>query len=164
MHKLTRVAPPLNRLPALLLALPLSLAAPLALAGPSSASSAASDSVGASSGSVSTSSEASSDSSKSDDRTTAGDYRVAEAVETAARPGLLRLRLQALAEARTGYEFFLYVPVQTAQDHGVAAGRVLTARERAYGLEFTVAEAPAPFFLLLDDTWQRELNTRALTL
>lgn len=149
---------------ALPLALLLALAAPLALAGPSSASSAASNSLTTSSGSASTSSEASSDSSTSDDKTAAGDYRVAEVTETAARPGLLRLRLQALDAQRRGYEFFLYVPPQTAQAHGVERGRVLTARERPYGLEFALAEARAPFFLLLDDDWQHELATRPLTL
>lgn len=155
--------PTLHRL-ALPLTLMLSLAAPVALAGPSSASSAASDSVGTSSGSASTSSEASSDSSTSEKKTAAGDYRVAEVTETAARPGLLRLRLQALDEQRRGYEFFLYVPQQTAQDHGVARGQVLTARARPYGLEFAQAQAGTPFFLLLDDDWQRELSTRPLTL
>jgi hypothetical protein len=156
--------PTLHR-PSLPLALTLwlSLAAPLALAGPSSASSAASNSLTASSGSVSTSSEASSDSSTGEKRTTAGDYRVAEVTETAARPGLLRLRLQALETQRAGYEFFLYVPQQTALGHGVAGGQVLTARARPYGLEFARAQDGTPFFLLLDDDWQRELSTRALT-
>ncbi|MBX3636737.1 MAG: hypothetical protein KF683_15305 [Rubrivivax sp.] len=150
--------------PALPLVLLLTLAAPVAFAGPSSASSAASDSLTTSSGSVSTSSEASSDSSKTEKRTAAGDYRVAEVSETAARPGLLRLRLQAVETQRAGYEFFLYVPQQTAQDHGVASGQVLTARERPYGLEFAMARTRTPFFLLLDDDWQGELSTRPLTL
>jgi hypothetical protein len=158
MRKLPRYCLPLPLL------LTLALAAPLALAGPSSASSAVSDSLTTSSGSASTSSEASSDSSTTAKRAAAGDYRVAEVTETAARPGLLRLRLQALEAQRAGYEFFLYVPQQTAQDHGVARGQVLTARERPYGLEFAQATTRTPFFLLLDDEWQRELSTRALTL
>ncbi len=143
------------------LALLLGAAALPAFAG-SSASSASSEGSSASFGSSSTSVEKSSNSSSGDKKVAAGDYRVVEMADASARPGVMRLRLQATAGAAD--EFFLYVPRQAVDDGQIAAGQVVTARERTYGLEFARAETRQAFFLVLKDEWYQELQTRAVTL
>jgi len=132
-----------------------------ALAG-SSASSASSEGSSASVGSSSTSFEKSSQSSSGETKTAAGDYRIIEMADAAARPDAVRLRLQATADNAT--EFFLYVPRETAAASRLTAGQVVTARDRAYGIEFARAETKQAFFLVLDDAWYQELATRPVTL
>ncbi len=129
----------------------------------SSASSASSDSVSASVGSISTSFEKSSDSSKAD-QTAAGDYKVVDVAEAPQRPGMTRLKLQALAKPGADGEFFLYMPVVAAEQSRLAPGAVITATARPYGLQFAKADTREPFFLVLDDGWHRELQTKAVTL
>jgi hypothetical protein len=131
----------------------------------SSASSAASEGSSASVGSSSTSVEKSSNSSAGDKKLAAGDYRIVEIAEAEARPGLLRLRLQAAAGEAAGLaEFFLWVPQQAAARGQLAAGQIVSARERVYGLEFTRAETGQAFFLVVDDAWHRELQTRPVAI
>lgn len=122
----------------------------------SSASSAASESVGSSSTSI----QKSSNSSSKNDRVAQGDYRVVEVAQASDRPGLLQLKLKGLDAAQG--EFVLLVPQPTAAQAGVEAGKVVSVHERPYGLEFALAGAA--FFLVLDDTWQRELQTRVVQL
>jgi hypothetical protein len=148
------------------LALALAAAGGPALAA-SSASSASSDSASTSVNSLSDSFGKSSDSSSGGKEKTAGDYRVIEVADAPARPGMLRMRLLALpagAAEGAGGEFFLYVPQQAVAEGGVAAGQVVTARERPYGLEFARADTQRAFILLLTDDWLRELRTQAVTL
>jgi hypothetical protein len=130
----------------------------------SSASSASSDGVSASVGSISTSFEKSSDSSSQAKPVAAGDYKVIEVAAAPARPGTVRLTLQAVADASAEGEFYLYLPQEAAAQGGVAAGQVVTARARAYGLEFAQAGTKEAFFLVLDDAWYRELQTKVVTL
>lgn len=125
----------------------------------SSTSSAASDGVSASVGSLSTSVEHSSDSSSTDDKVADGDYTVIEMADAADRPGQVRLTLQ-----RAEQTLFLYLPREAAHHGGLAAGQVVTARQRAFGVEFTAGEPKRAFFLALHDGWLPELRTRAISL
>jgi len=140
----------------------------------SSASSASSDAGSASVGSLSTSIEKSSTSSSGGEKkTAAGEYRVveiAQAADAAAGPqaaahpraGLARLKLQSMASA--GEEFYLYLPQPTLAQAQISTGQLLRADERSYGLAFSHAGSQEPFFLVLEDGWQRQLQTQVLKL
>ena len=136
-----------------------------AVAGSSSASS-ASDSVATSVGSVSGSFQKSSDSSSKTTNVAAGDYRLVEVAMVAERPGTARLKLQALAAPAVAAdaEFFLYLPQATVAGSGLAAGQVVSARPRPYGVEFAGGPAREAFFLVLADDWYRELKSERVTL
>lgn len=147
------------------------MAALFALAAPALAAStlsvSISDSVSAAVGSVSDSVRRSSDSSTGKDRVAQGDYRIVEVVAAAERPGLARLTLQ--PETAAEDVLFLYVPQATVAQAALAAGQLVTATHRDYGVEFSrpavaTAAAPLPFFLVLDDSWYRELPSRLVTL
>ena len=129
----------------------------------SSASSAGSASLGSLSNSVGGSSDAS---SPRRTQVTAGDYRIADVAEAEARPGVLRLRLQPLdadGGRRIATALRLDVPRATVVQQGLAAGDVITARERPYGWEFARA-ADGAFFLVLADDWLHELAPPAVVL
>lgn len=123
----------------------------------SSASVGSSASIGSVSDSLGGSSNAS-----SPNRQAAGDYRVIEVAAVAGKPGMLRLTLEPLATRADAAPLRLDLPQPVAQQHGLAAGMVVAARERPYGLEFAKGEPREPFFLVLDDAWYRELHSRAL--
>ncbi|MDY0744861.1 hypothetical protein SNE35_10105 [Paucibacter sp. R3-3] len=135
-----------------------SLPALAASSAASSASDSASDSVGASSKSITQSS----NSSSGDRKTAAGDYKVIEMAEAEGQPGMLRLRLQAAADETN--EFFLTLPRQAALNGHVATGDIVRANERPYGLEFAAAADNKAFFLVVDDDWHKELQSRPVTL
>jgi hypothetical protein len=84
--------------------------------------------------------------------------------EAPARAGTVRLKLHAVAEAGKEGEFFLYMPQEAFEQSRLAQGSVVTARARAYGLEFANAKAQKPFFLVLADEWFRELQTKIVRL
>lgn len=139
----------------------LGAAASLPAQAASSASSASLDGSSASVGSVSDSFQGSSNSSsKKDGKVAAGDYRIVEIADVAARPGMARLHLQAATDADDG--FYLYVPRSTVAAGALADGHTVTARPRPYGVEF--AHAGTAFFLMLQDDWYRELQTRPVVL
>jgi len=145
-------------------ALPLALAACLALHGPaalaaSSASSASSDAGSASSGSVSDSFGKSSDSSKGGKNVAAGDYRVVAVAPAAGPEGRTRVTLVAVADA-AAEPVQLFLPAGTALQAGLAAGHVVSATARPYGLEFARADTREAFYLVLEDASFRELKTR----
>lgn len=125
----------------------------------STTSSAASDGISASVGSISTSIERSSRSSTGDDKVADGDYTVIELAEDATRPGQLRVALQ-----RDDRAFFLVLPQQTAQRAGLAAGDIVSARQRDWGVEFSAGQPRRAFFLALVDAWLPELQTRPVAL
>lgn len=153
----------MNRLSTLVASLTLILdAAALPAWAGSSASSASSEGSSASVGSLSTSVEKSSNSSSKDDKVAAGDYRIIEVADAAARPGVLRLRLQATADAAE--EFFLYVPRATVEQGQLGTGQLITASTRDYGVEFAHTATQQAFFLVLKDAWYQELQTRPVTL
>jgi hypothetical protein len=135
----------------------------------SSASSAGSASLGSISDSITNSSK----SSSRDTKTADGDYRVIDVAELTERPGMLRLTLRADASADERGDFMLTLPRQALGERGIAVGEMISARNRPYGVEFARASVAAgaaiggerePFFLVLRDDWQRELDPRAVTL
>lgn len=133
----------------------------------SSASSAGS----ASSGSASDSIKGSSNSSTSDKKVAEGPYRVMQVAEVAndksagtpARRPMLQLTLRA-TDAGPVREFILELPRQALADQPIQTGDVVQARLRPYGYEFARGETQQAFFLVLNDDWQREIDSRAVTL
>ncbi len=125
----------------------------------SSASSAASTSVGSSS----TSLETSSNSSTGNKRVAQGPYTVLNMTAVAQQPDMLQLRLQgvATADGTAAAEFTLTLPRVTAEREQLAAGHTVLAQHRPYGLAFATLGSDGqarPFFLVLDDSWHRELH------
>jgi hypothetical protein len=133
-----------------------------AQAGGSSASSASSESIG----SVSTSIGKSSDSSSGKDKVAQGQYKITEMAEVAQQPDMVRVRLQGIAAAQTE-EFFLTLPRHAAERGQLAEGQVVEAQHRPFGLAFAALDTTGnvnPFFLVLDDAWHRELESRPVVL
>jgi hypothetical protein len=129
-----------------------------------SVASSASSATSASVGSVSDSFRASSNSSTGDNKKTAeGDYRVDAIVAVAGRPDRVRLELSPLDRpAEEG--FALELPARALEQVRLAAGSVVNARPRPYGVEFALAPAGEPFYLVLEDDWYRELAARRVTI
>jgi hypothetical protein len=126
----------------------------------SSASSAGSASVG----SVSDSFRGSSNSSSNDNKKAAeGDYRVEAIVAVAGRPERVRLELSPL-DRLSGETFALELPAQALEQVRLTAGSVVNARPRPYGVEFALAPAGEPFYLVLEDDWYRELAAHRVTI
>lgn len=140
----------------------LSTAACLPVLAASSASSASSDAVSTSVGSSSTSIKQSSNSSSKDDKVAAGEYRIVEVA--AADAGQLQLQLQHVAIAGAEGALTLTLPRSAFEQGGLAAGQLVAARHRPYGIEFARADNREAFFLVLDDAWYRELGTHPVTL
>ena len=146
-------------------ALALALATGAALAdSTSSAASSTSASLGSSSTSLGKSSDGS---SSSKDKVAQGPYTLVEMVALADQPDQVQLRLAPVAAATTGTPaptgFTLTLPRETAERARLAVGQVITAEHRPYGLAFAMADATgrnAPFYLVLDDAWYRELASR----
>ncbi len=144
---------------ALLAAALATITAPTAFAA-SSASSAASDSIGVSSNGASASLRTSSNSSTKKD-VAQGDYRVID-VAVDDTPGMLRVRLQAVASSGPASDdnaFLLVLPQAVFERSGVASGQVVSATQRPYGLEFARADTKAAFFLVLTEGWMQELQS-----
>ncbi len=130
----------------------------------SSTSSAASDSVTTSVGSLSGSVEKSSASSSKDNKVADGDYKIIDMAAAADRPGQVRMRLQALADAAPEGEFFLFLPREAVEQGRLAQGGIVTARQKPYGTEFADGPTRQAFFLVLNDDWYKELRTTAVVL
>ena len=145
-----------------LAALSLSIAGPAMAA--SSAASSASDSVSTSVGSLSDSVKKSSNSSSGDKEVAEGDYRVIEVAAVAEQPGTMRLKLPAVADNSEAGVVFLDVPQPALDKSRLAAGQIVVARNRPYGLEFAKAADGQAFFLALRDDWLRELQSHPVTL
>lgn len=138
------------------------LTAVSAQAGSSSASSAASDSVGSLSNSI----QSSSTSSSTKDKVAQGQYKVIDMAEMTQQPNMIRVHLQALAAAQT-QEFFLILPRKAAERGQLVEGQIIEAQERPFGLAFATLNMNGganPFFLVLDDEWYRELQSRPVVL
>lgn len=125
----------------------------------SSASSTASQSVGSISGSIQKSSNSSSGNTVAE-----GDYRIIEVADVADQPGTVRMKLQAVKDIGADAEFYLYLPHQVVEQGRLAAGGVVTARNKPYGMEFAHATTLKGFFMALKDDWYRELQTRPVSL
>ena len=131
-------------------------------AGGSSVGMSASSAGSASSKGLSNSIEGSSDSSSGKDKTAMvqdGIYRVVT-VSPDVQGGTVRLGLepQGMADAQA---FVLNVPVQALGGELPVAGDLLQAQRRDYGVQF--ARADQPFYLVLADAWNAELDSRPLT-
>jgi hypothetical protein len=150
------------RLAACLAGAALTLATALPALAASSAASSASDSVSTSVGASSNSIKKSSDGSSKATGVAAGDYRVIDVAQAAGQPGMLRVRLQAVADASADGELFLTLPQQAVAAAPLVQGQVVSAHARPYGVEF--ARADTAFFLVLHDAWFRDLATQAVTL
>lgn len=127
----------------------------------SSASSAASTSVGSASTSLGTSS----NSSTGNKRVAQGPYTVLDMTAVAQQPHMLQLRLQgvAAADGTPANGLTLTLPRVTAEREQLAAGHTVLAQHRPYGLAFATVDSDGqarPFFLVLDDSWHRELHNR----
>jgi hypothetical protein len=146
-----------------LAALLLSAAALPAMAA-SSASSSVSDSVSTSSDSASNSVKKSSNSSSGTKEIANGDYRIVDVAAVTERPGAVRLTLQALATPGIEGEIQLTLPLQALADAKLGAGHIVTAQQRAYGVEFAAAATQQAFFLALSDEWMSDLPSKAITL
>ena len=127
----------------------------------SSASSAGSASVGSASDSI----HGSSKSSSGKDKVAEGEYQVIEVAALPDRPGMLRLRLQARTAAGNDEPaaFLLDLPQTALGPRGLAAGDVVSVRDRPYGLEFARTAPREAFFLVLNDDWRGELDAHAVT-
>lgn len=141
------------------------LATPALADSTSSASSASSTSIGSSSASI----EKSSDSSSTKGKVAQGPYTVVEMAALAQQPDMLRLRLQPVAQepgTGTANTIVLLLPRQAAERGQLAVGQVVAAEHRPYGVAFatitTAGNAATPFFLVLDDAWFGELQSRPL--
>jgi len=152
------------------LALATALAAALILSTAAGAVQAASSAASEVSGSVSTSVGAlsnsvgkSSDSSTKGTKVAAGDYRVTEVAQADAA-GRVRVKLQSTQDTSAEGELILTLPQNAAERGQLAPGVVVTAKTRAYGLEFVAAAAQQTFFLALHDDWFRELDSRPVVL
>jgi hypothetical protein len=136
----------------------LSLAAATAAHAASFASSAA-GAGSASSGSVSDSFKQSSGSSSGGEKRAEGRYRVTE-VAQAPEAGKLRLTLQ-----REGAEpVELTLPQAALAARAVNVGDEVQATPQAYGIAFAHADTGQAFYLVLEDTWHRELAAHVVTL
>ncbi|HSI56191.1 MAG TPA: hypothetical protein VLA16_01460 [Ideonella sp.] len=134
----------------------------------SSAASSASDSSATSVGSLSGSIEKSSNSSSKGTDVSEGDYKIIDVAAVAERPGTVRVQLQPVA-ATAGEDggFALYLPYDVAERSRLAQGGTVTAQQRAYGLQFSQATLDAgrqAFFLVLNDDWYQELQSKPVVL
>jgi len=154
----------MNRLRQGLAGFALLVAATLPAFAESSAASSASESVTTSVGSLSASVQRSSESSSKTTGVADGDYKIIEMAAVPERPGTVRMTLQAVADHAADGELFLYVPQQAVERSRLAAGQVVTAHQRAYGIEFAHGETKKAFFLVLTDDWYRELQTTPVVL
>jgi len=126
----------------------------------SSASSAGSASVG----SLSDSLRGSSKSSTGPTKVTDGDYRVIEVAEVGGRPGMLQIALQSTAQPGDEGQLWLTLPRQALAARALAAGDVVNATQRPYGVQFAHADSHEAFFLVLAADWQRDLDPQRVTL
>lgn len=130
------------------------------------ASLAASSAAGGSSASSasSQSSDKSSDSSSQKNQVAEGTYKIIDIAALADRPGMVRLKLQALADPGDRAELLLDLPQVVIEQGQLATGQSVNARHRPYGTEFANADTHKAVFLLLDDDWVRELPSRPVVL
>lgn len=124
--------------------------------GASSASSAASKGIG----SLSDSLQGSSNSSSGKERLAQGRYQI---IDVAAAPGADG-RVQVALQINQDAPVLLKLPQHIAQQAGLTKGVWVDVQHRDFGLAFAVAQAREPFFLVLDDAWQRELDSRPVVI
>lgn len=115
-------------------------------------------------GSISTSIQKSSESS-SDTVTARGPYEVTDVAEVEGAPEMLRLALR--AQQAGADDLHLTLPRKAVAQALITVGTVVEAQPREYGVAFAVRDVGGqaqPFFLVLQDSWYRELESRPVTL
>ncbi len=143
----------------------LACAAPLSCLAASSVGSSVSDSLTESSGSVSDSLKGSSHSSSPDNKQVKGDYKVIDMAEVTDKPGFVELHLMPVTTgANAGADIYLKLPRAAAEQGHMAAGAVVTAMQRPYGIEFAANQPRAAFFLALADDYVRDMKMAPVTL
>lgn len=125
----------------------------------SSASSAGSASLRGSSDSISSSS----NSSRNDRAVLEGEYRVTRVDKPEGRPDMLRVTMAPLAQGGAVEAFRLDLPQRALGVRPLRVGDTVEARHRPYGIQFARADTREPFFLVVQDDWQQDLQTRVLT-
>ena len=130
----------------------------------SSAGSTASSAGSASSRGSSDSLRGSSESSHQQPRKMAeGEYRVVSVEPAQRHPEQVTLRLQPVNGSADAPSFLLDLPVAALKAAGpVTQGDRIAARHRSYGLEFARTDTQEPFFLVLADAAQADLQTRVV--
>ncbi|GKT16602.1 hypothetical protein AVHY2522_12310 [Acidovorax sp. SUPP2522] len=98
-----------------------------------------------------------------DRRLAEGEYRVIGVEQVPGRPDATGLRLRA-TETGAAREFVLNLPRQAQGARPLAASDLLQARERPYGFEFARGDTREAFFLVLNDDWYEEMDSRPLAL
>lgn len=93
-----------------------------------------------------------------------GPYRIVEVAPMPERPGTVRMKLQAVASTNADDVVQIYVPQKTFERSGLGEGKMLTAHQRPYGVEFARADTNQAFFLLLANDWHKELNSNPVSL
>ena len=129
----------------------------------STAASSAIDSASSTASSASDSLGKSSTSSSPDNDVADGDYRVIDLADAADRPGVVRLTLQGVTMPGQP-QFELFLPKTTLAQAQLGTGALVRTRQRTFGIEFARVDAREPFFLVLHDTWHRELASHPVTL
>ncbi len=153
-------------IPALLLALAWSVSVPASAESlATSASSAGLSASSAGSASLRGSSDSISGSSGGGERkessVTDGDYRVASIDSIDGKADGLSLTLVPVAGG-DDQGFRLALPQRALGERPLAVGDQVRAQRRPYGLEFARVDTRQPFFLVLADAWQRDLQTRVV--
>jgi hypothetical protein len=69
-----------------------------------------------------------------------------------------------VADASPAGELLLQLPQQALDQSGLAAGQLVSAHQRPYGVEFAKAADGTAFFLALSDAWMRELHSHPVSL
>ncbi len=116
------------------------------------------------SGSLSDSLSGSSGSSSGDKKVAEGAYRIEQVAAVVGKPNHLRLHLQATATPGAAGAATLDLPRHTVERQGLVVQAVIELRQRPYGMEVAAGATRTAFFLLLNDDWQTDLNSRAVTL
>jgi hypothetical protein len=105
---------------------------------------------------------ASASSRRNGQQAAAGDYRIEAVTAANDRPGRVRVTLAPLQPNEQRQPFVLVLPHGVAEQQALARGDTVSARARAYGLEFARADRRQAFFLVLTDDWHRELDAQPL--
>jgi hypothetical protein len=125
----------------------------------SSVASSAADAGSSASDSASSTLETSSQSSSGDDKVAAGNYRITEVAMAPTQANRVRITLQAEESERN---LTLDLPTATWAAQHLALGDLVHAQPHNYGLEFARIDTQEAFFLVLNDDWHNELESRPL--
>jgi hypothetical protein len=92
-----------------------------------------------------------------------GEYRVSAVDGVDGKPDMLRLTMAPVAPTDGDEGFRLELPQGVLVTRPLIVGDRVDVRHRPYGLQFARADTRQPFFLVVDDDWHRDLQTRVLS-